>query len=75
MTLPEPRSGPQRKADTLAKLEASGADVWVASASVAVGGAPEPYLVPLSLAWIDGRVVRFWCCARSGSRPGARPTS
>jgi len=59
-----PRSGPQRKADTLAKLEATGADVWVASASAASDDAASPgadggrpYLVPLSLAWVDERVV------------------
>jgi hypothetical protein len=43
------RSGPQRKADTLAKLEAIHADVWVATAS-ATGTA---HLIPLSYAW-DG---------------------
>jgi hypothetical protein len=32
-------------------------DVWIASASVADGGAAQAYLVPLSLAWIDERVV------------------
>jgi hypothetical protein len=59
-----PRPSPQRKADTLAKLEATGADVWVASASAASDDATSadeaqarPYLVPLSLAWIDERVV------------------
>jgi hypothetical protein len=51
MTPAEPRTGETRKADTLARLGAVGADVWVASADGA------PYLVPLSLAWIDGRVV------------------
>jgi hypothetical protein len=45
----EPRSGPERKADTIAKFEAEGADVWVATAS-ASGVA---HLVPLSYAW-DG---------------------
>src|SRR3546814_13087796 len=39
----------QRKADALAKLAESDADLWVATAS-ATG---EPYLVPLSYAW-DG---------------------
>lgn len=48
----EARSREQRKADTLAILQAAEADVWVASAS-----GDGPYLVPLSLAWIDGRVV------------------
>jgi hypothetical protein len=83
VALAEPRSGQQRKADTLAKLAEQGADVWVASASPAghdpagsgshpAGSGshpsgsgshpdpdpdPRPYLVPLSLAWIDDRVV------------------
>ena len=52
MTADEARSRTQRKADTLAMLTAPAADVWVASASEA--GA---YLVPLSLAWLDERVV------------------
>src|SRR4249919_3970479 len=50
----------QRKTDTLAKLGERGADVWVATAarsSQADGATAEPYLVPLSLAWIDERVV------------------
>ena len=47
------RTGSQRKADTLAKLQAAGADVWVATASSA-GAA---HLVPLSYAWHDDRVV------------------
>jgi len=49
----QPRSTEQRLADTVAKLEQAGADVWVATCSR--GG--EPYLVPLSLSWIDERVV------------------
>ena len=49
---PGPRTREERTADTLAKLRAPAADVWVASA-----GEGEPYLVPLSLAWIDDRVV------------------
>ena len=48
-----PRTRAQRKADTLAALTAAEADVWVASAS-ADG---TPYLVPLSLAWLDDRIV------------------
>jgi hypothetical protein len=32
-------------------------DVWVASAAVSDSGAAHAYLVPLSLAWIDERVV------------------
>jgi hypothetical protein len=51
MPLPPPRPAAQRKADALAKLAEHGADVWVASS------AAEPYLVPLSLAWVSGRVV------------------
>jgi hypothetical protein len=53
----EPRSKAQRKADTLAQLQARGRDVWVASATVAASGSPHAHLVPLSLAWIDERVV------------------
>jgi len=47
-----PRSRGQRRADTLAKLAAPAADVWVASAA-----GSDPYLIPLSLAWLDERVV------------------
>jgi hypothetical protein len=54
---PAPRSTAQRKADTLAKLTAPAADIWVASASVSDAGAARPYLVPLSLAWVDERIV------------------
>jgi hypothetical protein len=58
MTLPEPRSRAERKADTLAKLRAAEADAWVSSASVSSdGGGPSPYLVPLSFAWIDEQLV------------------
>jgi hypothetical protein len=46
------RDAAQRKADTLAMLTTRYVDGWVASAS-----ADLPYLVPLSLAWIDERVV------------------
>jgi predicted amidohydrolase len=42
-----------RKADTLTTLATPAIDVWVATAS-ASGAA---HLVPLSLAWVDGRVV------------------
>jgi hypothetical protein len=42
-----------RKADTLAKLQAREGDAWVSSSDPASGA----YLVPLSLAWIDERVV------------------
>ena len=53
MTDRQPRTREQRRADTLAKLSAPAADVWVATAAPDTGG----YLVPLSLAWIDERVV------------------
>ena len=46
------RSGRQRKADTIAKLEALGSDTWVATASP-TGVA---HLVPLSYAW-DGECI------------------
>jgi hypothetical protein len=49
----EPRDRATRKADTLAMLSTRAIDVWVASAS----GAGAPHLVPLSLAWVDERVV------------------
>jgi hypothetical protein len=52
-----PRPPEQRKADTLAKLAAKDADVWVASVSEHGAGEPRAHLVPLSLAWIDERVV------------------
>lgn len=52
MTAAEPRDPAERKADTLAKLRTYAMDAWVASA---VDG--EPYLVPLSLVWLDERVV------------------
>lgn len=53
MAHPPPRDRQQRVRDTLAALAAPAADVWVATASAA----GEPYLVPLSLAWLDERVV------------------
>lgn len=56
MGVPPARPAAQRKADTLAKLQAREADVWTASAAGGEGAAA-PYLVPLSLAWIDERVV------------------
>ncbi len=54
---PESRTRSQRKAETLEKLRAPVADVWVATASVNEDGTAAPYLVPLSLAWIGERVV------------------
>lgn len=53
MAHPPPRDRQQRVRDTLAALAAPAADVWVATASAA----GEPYLVPLSLAWLDERLV------------------
>jgi len=53
----EPRPAAVRKADTLAKLRDPAADVWVASAGTGDAGDPVPWLVPLSLAWLDERVV------------------
>jgi hypothetical protein len=51
MTGPEPRTAAQRKLDTLAKLTAPAADGWVATAG------DRAHLVPLSIAWIDERIV------------------
>ncbi|HEY2578840.1 MAG TPA: pyridoxamine 5'-phosphate oxidase family protein [Streptosporangiaceae bacterium] len=45
------RDAGERKADTIARLEAD-ADVWVATA---ISG--QPHLVPLSLAWDGSRVI------------------
>jgi hypothetical protein len=53
VTRAEPRDAATRKADTLALLATDAIDVWVASASAA--GAP--YLVPVSLAWVEERAV------------------
>ena len=51
-----PRDAHTRKADTLAKLRARHADIWVASASID-DAQPVAHLIPLSLAWIDECVV------------------
>jgi hypothetical protein len=53
MTDQQPRTRERRKADTVAKLSAPAADVWVATAAADASA----YLVPLSLAWLDERVV------------------
>ena len=53
MANPGPRDREVRKSDTLALLATPAIDVWVATASRA--GAP--HLVPVSLAWVDDRVV------------------
>jgi hypothetical protein len=50
---PEPRDARTRKTDALAMLATPAIDVWVATASTA----GEPYLVPVSLAWVADRVV------------------
>ena len=42
-----------RKADTLKMLTTPAIDVWVATAA----SPGVPYLVPLSLAWVDGKVL------------------
>jgi hypothetical protein len=47
------RPGGTRRVDTIAKLEATHADVWVATAS----GAGAAHLIPLSYAWDGERVV------------------
>jgi hypothetical protein len=52
VTAAAPRSRAERKADVLAKLAAPVADVWVATADGA-----DPYLVPLTAAWHDERIV------------------
>ena len=57
MTDEQPRTREQRRADTLAKLTEPAADVWVATAAADADGGARSYLVPLSLAWIDERVV------------------
>jgi hypothetical protein len=49
----DPRDRATRKADTLAMLATPAIDVWVATASSEAA----PYLVPVSLAWVDERVV------------------
>src|SRR5690349_17655805 len=57
MPLPEPRDAATRKADVLKKLGERGADIWVASASSDADGQPEAHLIPLSLGWLDERIV------------------
>ena len=51
-----PRTASQRTADALALLATPAVDAWVASAGV-VDGVVRAHLVPLSLVWVDGRVV------------------
>ncbi|MGZ5418743.1 MAG: pyridoxamine 5'-phosphate oxidase family protein [Nocardioides sp.] len=57
MAADPPRTREQRKADALAMLQADNADVWVASACIGDSGMAEPYLVPVSLAWVDDCAV------------------
>jgi hypothetical protein len=54
------RSREQRKADTLARLAAPVLDAWVATDG--------PYLVPLTLAWFEERLI----AATDGASPTAR---
>jgi len=49
MAVADPRDLEARKSDTLAMLATHAVDVWVATASAA----GRPYLVPVSLAWVD----------------------
>jgi hypothetical protein len=49
----QPRDRATRRSDTLGLLTTPAIDVWVATASA--DGAP--HLVPVSLAWVDERVV------------------
>ena len=57
MAADPPRPREQRKADALSAFQAENADVWVASAGLGDSGVAEPYLVPVSLAWLDGCAV------------------
>ena len=57
MTDGQPRTREQRRADTLAKLSAPAVDVWVATAAGDASGHVSAYLVPLSLAWLNERIV------------------
>ena len=50
------RTRAERIRDTRAALETS-IDIWVATATTGEDDAVRPYLVPLSLAWLDERVV------------------
>ena len=83
MTDLKPRARAQRRADTLARLSAPAADVWVATAGADAHGHPSSYLVPLSLAWIDERIVLATevdsvtarnITAQGGARLGLGPT-
>jgi hypothetical protein len=50
--MPEPRPRGERRADVLARLSAPVADCWVATAD-----GDEPYLVPLTMAYVDERII------------------
>lgn len=57
MTTPSPREPARRKRDTLALLTRPAVDVWVATTTPGDTGPAQPYLVPVSLAWVDDRAV------------------
>jgi hypothetical protein len=52
-----PRDRATRKADTLTTLTSPSIDGWVATTSSPADAHPQAHLVPLSLAWINDRVV------------------
>ncbi len=58
-----PRTRSERKADVLKKLNAKVVDTWVATSDDS-----GPYLVPLTMAWFEGRIV----LATDQSAPTAR---
>jgi hypothetical protein len=59
-----PRDRATRKVEALARLSEPAVDVWVSTASPT----GDPYLVPLSLAWVQDRAV----LAVDGASPTAR---
>jgi hypothetical protein len=64
VSAPRPRTGAQRKADSLDLLRRDAVDVWVATASVE-DATPWPHLVPVSLAWLDDDRAAIAIQARS----------
>lgn len=64
------RNRAERIRDTRMALETS-TDLWVATAAADEGGALRPYLVPLSLAWLDECVI-VAIPARSRTAAGLR---
>jgi hypothetical protein len=52
-----PRPLTRRRADAEARLATVPCDGWVATATAGPDGVPTAHLVPLSVAWIDERVV------------------